>query len=79
MDYAKPGPGQYNIKTTLGDGVAKYSLRSKHNNKVSEAMPGPGNYEINTTLNTKNANNSPLKSTSNVIIGLHSARFPKSI
>ena len=44
----QPGPGNYDIPTTMADGVPKYSMpgrRKDHRPKVGVGVPGSGTYE----------------------------------
>ena len=52
-----PGPGNYDIKTRMADGVPKYSMPGRRKDfrpKVGVGVPGSGSYEPSVSYTKKN-------------------------
>ncbi|OMJ69849.1 hypothetical protein SteCoe_32324 [Stentor coeruleus] len=47
--WSTPGPGTYNIRTSIGNGVY-CTLKSRHAKKSNECSPSPGTYNPNHSL-----------------------------
>ena len=43
-DNSMPGPGQYELKTIVGNEGQKYSIKGKYQQHKKDQIPGPGNY-----------------------------------
>jgi len=58
LQRGPPGPGNYDIKTRMSDGVPCYSMPGRRKDlrpKVGTGVPGSGTYEPTLTFTKKNA------------------------